>query len=332
MAERLQATADDLLSAIAIGYDVGVRIAAAQNTGAIKTHQSGRWAAFAAVAAAARLMKCKPEQISHALSIAGVLAPNQEANGSSGYSKLTGNDVKEGIPWSAATGLTALYLAKKGHTGPEDILDAGDYYDRERIMAGMGAHFEIVDTYFKPYSCCRYIHPALDGFLAIITRYSLKPEEIVAVDVETFDWALKLNNTTEPRNLVDVQYSLPYCLAIAAIDRRDAFAPLKPGVLNRPDLSQFANKVRLNVAADIDALFPAETLARVVVRTERRQLASSIQPPYGDPKNPMLWDAIEDKFIRVAGAALSPERQREIVDGILNLAAGDTATLLRSLR
>lgn len=53
-----------------------------------------------------------PPALAHALAVAGVLAPNQEANGSSGYADLTGNDVKEGIPWSVVTGLTALRLAE----------------------------------------------------------------------------------------------------------------------------------------------------------------------------------------------------------------------------
>ena len=126
LASQHTATARDIVSAIVLGYDVGVRIAAAQNPERIRTRQSGRWAACAAVAAGARLLKYKPEHVSQALSIAGVLAPNQEANGSSGYSKLTGNDVKEGIAWSAATGLTALSLAAHGHTGPEDFLDQHD--------------------------------------------------------------------------------------------------------------------------------------------------------------------------------------------------------------
>ncbi|NEK55345.1 MmgE/PrpD family protein, partial [Rhizobium leguminosarum] len=72
-------SADDVLSAIVSGYDVGVRVAAAQNAQGIQTRQSGRWAALAAVAAAASLFKVEPPLIAQALSIAGVLAPNQQA-------------------------------------------------------------------------------------------------------------------------------------------------------------------------------------------------------------------------------------------------------------
>ena len=331
LASQHTATARDIVSAIVLGYDVGVRIAAAQNPERIRTRQSGRWAACAAVAAGARLLKYKPEHVSQALSIAGVLAPNQEANGSSGYSKLTGNDVKEGIAWSAATGLTALSLAAHGHTGPEDFLDHPDYYDGERMVTGLGSRLEILGTYFKPYACCRYVHPALDGFLDVIARHRLKPESITSLDVETFGWAVKLNNTTEPKNLVDVQYSLPYCLAIAAIDGADALVPIKADVLNRPDLSHFAENVRLHVAPEIDALFPGETLARVTVRTNRLEYTSNIQAPLGDPQNPMDWDALEQKFLVITSGVISSERQQLIVDGVLNIANGDVSSLLHAL-
>ncbi|MGO7353065.1 hypothetical protein ACCS92_38380, partial [Rhizobium ruizarguesonis] len=56
-----------------------------------------------------------------------------------------------------------------------------------------------------------------------------RPSIAVASEVEsheTFGWALKLGNVLSPANLVEIQYSLPYCLAIAAIEGRGALAPI----------------------------------------------------------------------------------------------------------
>ncbi|MBY2919394.1 MmgE/PrpD family protein [Rhizobium leguminosarum] len=325
-------SADDVLSAIVSGYDVGVRVAAAQTAQGIQTRQSGRWAALAAVAAAASLFKVEPALIAQALSIAGVLAPNQQANGSSGYSRLTGNDVKEGIPWSAATGLMALDLARNGYTGPEDLLDHPGYYDRQRILEGLGQRFEICGTYFKPYACCRYIHPALDRLFDLVKAHELRAADIVSVEVETFGWALKLGNLLSPANLVDIQYSLPYCVAIAAIEGRGALAPVSESLLNRPDLTHLARQVRITVNLEIDALFPAETLAKVTVETRRHKYVSALDGPSGDPQRPMDWQAIEEKFLRVTRHVLSPSKQGAIIDGVLGLAAGELDPLLRHLR
>lgn len=326
------AGANDLISAISVGYDVGVRIASAQMPKMIATRQTGRWASVAATAAAARLLRCREDQVAHALAIAAVLAPNQQANGSSGYSQLTGNDVKEGIAWSATLGLAAVQLAIGGHSGPTDVFDHPDYYNRQTIVADLGERSHLVGTYFKPYACCRYIHAALDAFLMLVDRSEIDASDIKCVEVETFGWALKLGNKRRPTTLVDMQYSLPYCIAIAAIEGRDALAPLGEDLLGREDLSTFSEKVLLSINDEIDALFPGETLARVTISTSSRRLCSEILGPLGDPKHPMSFEAIEEKFLRVTRRVLTPERQRQIVGGVLDMPDDHCSGLLMALR
>ncbi len=326
------ANGTDILAAIVAGYEIGVRAAASQNPEGIPTRQSGRWAAFASAATAAVLFRSPPPVIAQALCIAGVLAPNQQANGSSGYSTLTGNDVKEGIPWSSVTGLMALELARSGYTGPKDFFDHSDFYDPGRLLSDLGRRWEILGTYFKPYACCRYIHPALDRLFELTDRHGLVAETIVSIEVQTFGWALKLANQTTPANLVDVQYSIPYCLAIALIDGADALLPVTETCLVRPDLTAVANKVQLSLHLDSDRLFPTETLSRVIVQTTNGRFVSDLGGPLGDPRSPLLWHGIEEKFRRLTAPDLTPRAQQGIVDAVLALADGDANSLFTELR
>ncbi|MBB3594810.1 2-methylcitrate dehydratase PrpD [Rhizobium sp. BK529] len=328
---RAGATGADMLSAVICGYDVGVRIAAGQIGERIGTRQSGRWASFAAAATVGRLLRLEPDCLAHALAIAGVLAPNQLANGSSGYSNMTGNDVKEGIAWSSVLGLTAAHLGGAGFTGPLDILDHSDYYDGGRIVADLGKRWEIADTYFKPYGCCRYIHAALDAYGEIAAADTIDAEDIVEIEVQSFAWVQKLANSLEPQNLVDVQYSLPYCLAIFAIDGGRALSPIDAGTIGRKDLQRLARKVRLSVDQQIDRSFPAQTLARVIVRTRTLQLVSSVHTPIGDPTRPMDWSAIVRKFMTVTRHRLQEEHQQELIDAVAALPDGNPAAIARSL-
>ncbi|MDM9621897.1 MmgE/PrpD family protein [Rhizobium sp. S96] len=323
--------ADDVIAAIVAGYDVGVRVAAAQNPSGIPTRQSGRWISMATAATAAALFKLEPPAVAEALSIAGVLAPNQQANGSSGYSTLTGNDVKEGIAWSSAAGVMAIELARYGHTGPLDLLDHSGFYDPHRILAGLGQRWEISETYFKPYACCRYIHPALDRLLELVERHHVKPGHIVSIDIQTFGWALRLGNRLEPENLVEVQYSLPYCVAIAIVDGADALLPITTACLRRPDLIDLAAKVRLSVHGDADHLFPSETLARVVIETRKTTLVSDLGGALGDPRMPLLWHGLEAKFRRLTRTTMTVSDQQAWLDAILTLAAGDEKPLFCEL-
>jgi len=320
------------LAAIVTGYDVGVRIAAAQNPAEISTRQSGRWAGLASVATAAAFLGHQPEVISQALSIAGVLAPNQQANGSSGYSSLTGNDVKEGIAWSSVTGLMALELAANGHTGPQDFLDHPSFYDGERILSELGSRWEVNSLYLKPYACCRYIHPALDRLCDLIRQYDLVVDDICKIEVETFAWATKLGNRTNPDNLIEVQYSLPYCLALAIVDGPKSLLPPRLDCLGRPDIEAVAGKVRISVRNDIDALFPSETLAVVSVETSTARVTSGIGAPFGDPRWPMLWPDVEEKFRVLTRGVLPAQQQQHIIDAVLALASGDILPLLAALK
>jgi 2-methylcitrate dehydratase PrpD len=323
---------NDIIAAIVLGYEVGVRIAAAQNPNAIRSRQSGRWVGYGAVAAAGRLSATAPAHLSHALAIAGVLAPNQDANGSSGYSQLTGNDVKEGIPWSVMTGLTALHLAECGYTGPEDILDHASHFDTSSILYRLAEPWKILGTYFKPYSCCRYIHPAVDAFCDLKARHHVMHHDIAVIEVQIFAWALQLANRVDPENLTDIQYSLPYCLAISAVEGSQALAPIGAHLLDRPDLTDFARRIQLSVDDVIDGRFPAETLARVtIVSRMGERFVSPITTPRGDTKRPMQWVDIREKFLKITARGMSEYRQLMLLDGFEQFKGGDAALLMAGL-
>lgn len=325
------ASAEEFITAIVAGYEVGVRVAMARNAANAVSRQSGRWSGYAAVATAGRLCRTSPEQMAHAFAIAGVTAPNQEANGSSGYSRLTGNDVKEGIPWSSVAGIAALQLAEAGFTGPEDILDHDSHFSYSQLLDGLGRNPRICATYFKPYSCCRYNHGAIGAFVALLAEHHVSPDEIVSVDIHTFGWALKLGNSVEPRNLVDAQYSIPYCMGVAAVLGEAALLPLEVAVLNRPEVIALARKVKLHIDPDLDSRFPNETLARVVITTAIGRFASPITSPRGEADNPMSNEDLREKFLVATRNIMPVQRQQLLLDGVDRLAHGDLAPLLQVL-
>lgn len=332
VAMEVGATADELLASIIAGYEVGVRIAGSRNPENTPSRQSGRWTGYAAVAAAGYLRRTAPEKMSHAMAIAGVTAPNQEANGSSGYSHLTGNDVKEGIPWSTVTGITALHMAEDGLIGPEDILDHASHFASDRIVDGLGHRPAICETYFKPYTCCRYIHPAIDAFDALMAKYSLSPNDIMTVDVHIFGWALKLGNRPDPDNLIDVQYSIPYCIALAAVAGSAVMLPLQNDALNKAGATDFAHKVSLHLDPNLDERFPEETLARVVVTTVTDRFESPVTTPRGEPTNPMSWEDLQKKFLTATRGIMTTQQQRDMLDAVDRLGGGDLDPLIRILR
>lgn len=297
-----------ILAAIAIGYEVAVASAAAQQYDRAQTYQSGRWTGLGVVSACGYLAELEPDQLANALAIAGVWAPNQLANGSSGYAAQTGNWAKEGIPVSTMQALMAIDLSRTGFTGPTDLLDHPSHYDFGHPIDLNLAPTLILDTYFKRYACCRYIHPALDAYSAL---GDMEPASIARIEVSTFGWALRLANKLVPDNLVDVQFSLPFCLAILVLYGPRALLPISQSVLGDARVSALAGQVHLVVDPLIDGRFPAETLASVRVTLQSGTVlenAGSVGPSALSPTD------VREKFKDVAGGRLSESLIQQVLD------------------
>ena len=300
-----------ILAAIAIGYEVAVACAAAQRHDRAQTYQSGRWAGLGVISACGYLVGLEPDQLANALAVAGVWAPNQQANGSSGYANQTGNWAKEGIPVSTMQALMALDLSRTGFTGPIDLFDHSSHYDfRGPIDRRLDPEL-ILDTYFKRYSCCRYIHPALDAYSAL---GDIEPTTIAGVEVATFGWALRLANKLTPDNLVDVQFSLPFCLAILVLHGPGALSPISQPVLGDDRVFALAAQIHLVIDPSIDNRFPAETLA--IVRVTLRS-GGVLENVGAVGPSALSSTDIRSKFRDIAHGRISDSLSRQILE-VLN--------------
>ena len=327
-ADRRDVSDRAILKAIIVGYEVGVRVAAARGFYA----RTGAWCGYGVAAALAVLRGIAGPTLAHALAIAGTTAPHMQATlGGSLYPPPEGNDVKEGIPWGTATGMAAVDLAEAGLTGPRDMLDHAPFFDGTAILAAAGRP-AICNTYFKPYAGCRHIHAPIDALLGLMAAHAITAEEIGHVAVHVYDGALRLSNLADPANLVDVQYSIPYCLGLAALRGRDALVPLQPDCLDDAAVSAFAHRVSLHHDPEMTARFPAETPVRVVVGVGDRRLTSPVMTPRGDPSEPLSWDDLIDKFTTATRHRLDDRARRRLMETFAALRDGAVAPLRQALR
>jgi len=328
VAEEQGSSWEELITAIVIGYEIAVRVAAGRDFSRLDTMSTGKWCNYGVAAAVGRLRGLKRETLIQAMAVSGVYGPNQSA---AGYSKVMGNHAKEGITWSTVTGCIAVSLAEAGFTGPTDILDHPAYFERAAILRGLGRSFAIDRVYFKPYSCCRWAHAAIDGLTDIVEGDGLRWEAVTSVEVHTFERALKLNNEPDPNTLEGAQYSVPFVLGVAAVEGRSALLPLTEESLHRPETVDFAGRVSLLVDEEIDAAFPATTGARIVLKTATGQHVREVRHPLGDPDNPMPHDLLVTKFRTATRNVLSAARQEEILSALETFNAGDYRPLVGCL-
>jgi 2-methylcitrate dehydratase PrpD len=312
------------LVAIALGYEIGVRVSAARDLKNIPTVNSGLWCGQAVAAALGWMRRLSSRQIAHAIAIAGTTAPSQSATP---YTKFRGNSVKEGIPWGAANGVLAVSLAQAGFTGPVDILDDPTRFDPAVLLDRLGQSWHINHTYFKPYSCCRWLHAPVDALLALMGEHGIDAADIVGIEAETFGRTFTLSNEIEPATLEGGQYSLPFCLGVAAAGGALALLPLREPSLTDAAALQVARRVTMKVRPEFDAMFPAATPGAVRVTTRSGVLERAVLMPKGEPVNPMSWTDLERKFLTVAQGCVDASVVAKMLDAIHALRQGNLVPL-----
>ena len=324
VAQAIDAPDEQIFDALALGYDVALRIAASRPALSIGTYFSGRWVNYGVAAAAGRLLGLDEVRLAHAMAIAGAEGPIAFPSGSSKYQ---GSTVKEAIPPAVVAGLTGAFRAQAGATGPRDLLDGDDRFVRSIVTGGLGGHWWLEDCYLKPYACCRHMHAAIDAIIAL--RRPGAP--ITMLRIETFPRGFALANEREPKTLEGAQYSFYFTCALAALHGAAALQPVDPAWLGDPDVLALGRRIELATYEDFAAAFPERTPCRVIIDQGDGPESLTVQYPLGDVTNPMNRGQIHEKFRRMADQSLDRARQDRIFVALDRLTTEGFRLLFSSL-
>ena len=325
VAAETDASGEDILVAVVAGYEACVRIGKSEKR---KAYHTGNWSGFGAGVAAGRLLGLDASQLAHALAITAYHGPR--------VADLTlstdmGSNVKESIPWSVVAGMTAAELAQKGFTGCRDALDIDERFEPGVALDGLGDGFMITRTYFKRYSACRWIHSSVEALLAILAEHDVAPGEIDHVRVETFLQAASLNNHADPHSLESAQYSIPYCLGLAAVLGEASLMPMSKEHLRHPQAADLARKVEVHRIERFDKDFPQTVPAHVTVTTARGAFDTLVTTPWGEPDRAPARAEMLAKLQALADGRISPDRATAIGDAVEGLHANGPDVLLEAL-
>lgn len=324
LAEALGADRCTVQKAIVIGYEIAVRLGRAEKR---PSYHSANYTAFGVTAAAACMKGLEPDKIAHALGICAYYGPRVS---DLTLSREMGSDVKESLPWAVVAGLSAAELAANGFLGNRDALDIEEQFAPDDLLAGLGQSYLILDTYFKRYSCCRWMHAPVEGLLAIMAENSLAHDQIEKVDVQTFSQAASLNNFRKPDTLIDAQFSVPYAMAIAATLGETHLMPMTTNVLHHPETEAFARRVALQVTDQMNRAFPKKTPATVTVTSTFGTFSKYVEAPWGEPIHAPTDTELINKFLKIGDTTVPRDQIRSLSEQILS--DGDIATVFSLLR
>ena len=322
-AECLGKSGTELLEAIVVGYEVTTRIA--QSVDWPTQHQiaTGHWCGFGAAATMGRLRGASAAELARAFSVVAAHRPYVYSRSDN----LNLNGIKEGIPWGTVVGISSLDLAINGLEGPTHALD-DSLFDTEVIVDESFESWNIENVSIKPFATCAWPHAPAEALNRIMVQRNLKATDIAEVVVTTFPQALTyINNEADPKTLEAAQYNIPFNVAVMAFDGPNGLLPLRTATLHRPELVDFANRVRLVGSADYAAELPAKH--RVTVKVRARQ--GEFEQHLDTETNPKDFATLLPKFNALTADGWSDDR-RERVLKLVNQLEGSVGELLNELK
>lgn len=336
VAERMNSTGAELVTAIAAGYEVMIRSSLALNPSATRLrgwHLTGVCGPFGAAAACASLLKLNAEQCAWALGLGGTQGAGLWAFNADGTMSKRLHAGK-----AAHSGVLAAELAQLGFTGPTQIYeyaDGGvlkafsDASDPAPLTHDLGCTWHLDKTSIKPYSCCGSTHSYIDAALALRKKFGGTWDTAAPVRVGTskvvdvqcgFDYA--------PSSALNAQMSLRYVVAAALVDGQVLPAQFSDAKMADPALMTLANRLELVPDPELDKLYPKDFAGWVAARRNGQWERVDILNPTGSVHVPIDATGITDKFRginpelpagRIAAVALDIEQHsvRELL-GLLS--------------
>jgi 2-methylcitrate dehydratase PrpD len=345
MAEKLDASGERLVTAIAAGYEVMIRSSLAMNPSATRLrgwHITGICGPFGAAAASAVLLGLSDEQTAWALGLAGTQGSGVWAFNADGTMSKRFHAGR-----AAYSGVLAAELAALGFTGPTQIYEFHDggvlkaYSDKSDpapLTADLGKIYRLDTNRIKPYSCCGSTHSYVDAAFELRRRlgtpWNAKRRVRVGlakvVDVQCgFDYF--------PTSALNAQMSLRYVVAAALLEGQALPPQFSEAKLSDPAIVALAQRIDLEHDPALDKLYPQQFAAWIAVEDAGKWVRVDVLDPLGSEANPVGERGVIEKFRginpqlpvdAIAEAALNIERHT--VKQLLGLLAGKRARQLQT--
>jgi 2-methylcitrate dehydratase PrpD len=280
---------------------------------------------FAGTAAAARLWGLGPDEIAHALGIAGYQAPvPMVPKFCSTAPTFTSKYLSAGF--LSLVEVLAVTSAATGCKGDAEILDGPcgfwhgfgcEGWRPEDITDDLGHTWHFPDRiFYKVFPCCGAMQNALSHFQHILTERNVQPEDIVEVKVKLgLLVELPAWKSNRLENHTDAQFNVPF--VFSALAHRVEIGPSwqTPETLKNKDILEFMKRVKVLTQLDEEARGNPEV--EVVVESgKNRRSYTKRGSAIGFP---MEEAALIEKFTRNARQMLSEEETKEAISSILGL-------------
>ena len=336
--EKEKIRGKDFLLAYILGVEVECRIADAINPHHYQSgfHSTATMGGFGAAMAVGKILALKEEALIRTLGIAASMASGLREN----FGTMT-KPLHAGR--AAENGVTAALLARDGFTAALNILEArrGFYnamaggYDQSKIAGRLGRPYFMQEPgiSIKPYPSGSLSHPAQDLILDLVKEHDLHAEDIESIEVGTNSNVPNALIYPMPKTALEAKFSIPFCMAIAVLERKAGIAQFKDRKVRDPKVVQLMKRVSLYVDGELESLGYDQVRSRIRIKLKNgKMIEGRYDVARGHPEKPMSWAELGEKFKDCASLVLPRKHVDEAIQLVARLEQLETLRpLLRTL-
>jgi 2-methylcitrate dehydratase PrpD len=321
VAQATGAGGTEFLTSVVAGCETMTRLSKATNP-ALRDrgfHTTPTCGVFGAAMSAGLLLHLGPAQLVDALGLAGAQA--------GGLMEMYGTSMQKRFnPGPAARdGVTAAELAKAGFTGADSVIDGergfarafAGAFDRDAFADGLGEHIPVVVEY-KPYSCARPIHNAIDATLEIVRDHGVTAEDVTGIQVYRHPSWAAYHVIAEPRTFHEAQVSLPYSVAVALL-----YGSALPEQYQRAGVAgdPAVPLARMVVVRPLASLRRGVSCRVVISTRDGAEYTAEVDHPLGSVQRPLSDSRLEAKFVALAAPKLGEPAARSLAAAVWDIGA-----------
>jgi 2-methylcitrate dehydratase PrpD len=315
-------TGKNLMLAIALGYEVMIRIGRAMNPSIVKRgfHPTSVTGPLGSAAAAGKLINLNETGLSNALSFAAV-----SGSGLLGAFQAPEPFAQIQVARACQAGVLSALLAQSGIKGNDSILEEAfipafsDEYALDSVSRGLGKDYMIPKTYLKMHAGCRHIHAPIDATLYITSQHGINWQDIEQIKVKIYSVALDLE-IDEPKTGDEAKFNIPFGIAVALISGNAFVDKFTDQNLKDAQIRQLMNRVAVEHDPELDREYPAKRGTRVKITTKGGKVFQhELDLAKGEPEYPLSKSEIEAKFKNLTSEVIDSEAGQRIIEFVERL-------------
>ena len=297
-AEAADASLQDLLLALVVGYETVARTAHAFTFPGLVLHPHGGLATVGAAAAIAKLRGFDAEMAAKAIATAATLCLPGPFNHA-----VTGALIRNVWPGLCAqNGIRAADWTPLGITGSPwsltevfaDIMSGET--DAEAYTRDLGESWAILGGYHKMHACCQYAHSTVEAVLQALDGKTVSADQVQAITVATH-WKGRKLDRPQPETSLAAKFSIQHIAVATLLNGHAGATAFSAESLVDPTMSRLRDLVAIEAYPE-ELPWPNDRPARVTITlTDGTMLDGTCLSAPGGADQPFSKEQIEAKII-----------------------------------